>query len=390
MTQVLPTTMAGTLKASKKGLAIIDQARRKKEWAKTDQAWADIAHTSPATLRRFWAGIAIQTAAFKSICKCVCVEDWESIVDTEAIGISDITEQPTPETNKKHFVLELNADFETIDSQKFYGVVAQLVAMGVVKQLVDVDEGSIKLLFEGSQEDFEQMRALFRSGELAKLLDIPVKSVYDIDKEKLAQWIRKNGGADLYLSDANLSGARLSGAHLSRADLSEAHLSGAHLREANLSRADLSRADLGGADLGGADLSRANLSRANLGGAYLSLADLGGANLRDADLSGAYLGGAYLGLTKLGRADLSDADLRNTYPGGGANLSRANLSRANLSLADLRGANLSEANVSKTLFGSGIGFSNEQKDDLIKRGAIFDNGSRDREFNPVPTPGKRR
>jgi hypothetical protein len=47
--------MAATIRASTAGLDKVDQARRKKNWKKTEKAWADLALTSIATLRRFWA-----------------------------------------------------------------------------------------------------------------------------------------------------------------------------------------------------------------------------------------------------------------------------------------------------------------------------------------------
>jgi len=202
-------------------------------------------------------------------------------------------------------------------------------------------------------------------------------------------------GADLIdadLSGADLSGADLIDADLSRADLSRASLSSAYLSSANLSGADLIGANLSraylrsayliGAYLSGADLSRANLSGADLSRAYLIGADLSRANLRRADLSGAYLSGAYLI-----RADLSGADLSRAYLIGanliGADLSRAYLIDADLRSANLIGANLSRANLSETKvekarFSSNSGISKSMKQDLIKRGAIFEDSPGDR------------
>jgi uncharacterized protein YjbI with pentapeptide repeats len=426
--------MAATIKASMKGLSIVDKARCKKGWAKTDQGWADRAHVSKSTLRRFWSGIAIQSSAFQLICECVGVDDWTLIVDFEATDASDIEGKPTLERNKKHYILELNADFETIDPQKLHDVVAQLFQMGVVKRFVDVDEGSIKLLFEGSQEDYEQIETLFNSGELTELLDIPVESIHAVEKAELVRWIGKNGGAELQFSDTKLSDADLSKANLSYASLSCANLFSANLSDANLFSADLSGADLSGANLSGADLRRSDLSGANLSGANLlgarlfssdlsrarlSRSDLSGADLSRSDLSrasliGANLCGASLISAKLSRADLSYANLSGAnlshanlshaeLSGAklsranlsyvnlcGANLSYVNLSYANLFGASLRGANLRGANVDTAFFGSGIGFFDEQKQDLIERGAIFDDVSIDRESSLVSAPSGRR
>ncbi|AKV69521.1 Pentapeptide repeat family protein [Microcystis panniformis FACHB-1757] len=214
------------------------------------------------------------------------------------------------------------------------------------------------------------------------------------------------------LSEADLSGANLSEAILSEADLSEAilwtaklswahlwgaDLSGANLSEADLSEADLSEADLSEAILRGANLSEADLSWANLRGANLIQANLRGANLSNAilwtaKLSWAYLWGANLSGANLSEADLSGANLSEADLSGanlrGANLSGADLWRANLIEADLRGAFLSEANLSEAnlsgakvenaIFIDATGITPEQKQDLIRRGAIFGDNSNDR------------
>ncbi|MCZ8190600.1 MAG: pentapeptide repeat-containing protein [Microcystis sp. LE19-338.1B] len=214
------------------------------------------------------------------------------------------------------------------------------------------------------------------------------------------------------LSEADLSGANLRRAYLSEADLSEAilwtaklswahlwgaDLSGANLSEADLSEADLSEADLSEAILRGANLSEADLSWANLRGAKLIQANLRGANLSNAilwtaKLSWAYLWGANLSGANLSEADLSGANLSEADLSGanlrGANLSGADLWGANLIEADLRGAFLSEANLSEAIlsgakvenaiFIGATGITPEQKQDLIRRGAIFGDNSNDR------------
>ncbi|MFN7907081.1 MAG: pentapeptide repeat-containing protein [Microcystis sp.] len=189
------------------------------------------------------------------------------------------------------------------------------------------------------------------------------------------------------LSEADLSDANLRGANLRGADLMEANLSGANLIEADLSwaivsEAILSEAILSGAKLSGANLREANLSgadlrKANLSGAYLSEADLRKAILSEADLSGAKLSeailrGAILSGANLSEANLSEADL------SGAILRGANLSWANLSWANLSWANLSGADVKKAIFIDATGITPEQKQDLIRRGAIFGDTSNDR------------
>lgn len=63
--------MSKTLRASKKGLNLIDQLRKQKNWTKYEQCWIDLALTSRATLKRFWAGKNIQSDIFHLICEAV-------------------------------------------------------------------------------------------------------------------------------------------------------------------------------------------------------------------------------------------------------------------------------------------------------------------------------
>ena len=72
--------MAVTLKASQGGLQKIDNARQKKGWTKSEDAWFGLALTSKATLKRFWRGLPIERDAFIGICKTVEI-NWEEVVD---------------------------------------------------------------------------------------------------------------------------------------------------------------------------------------------------------------------------------------------------------------------------------------------------------------------
>ncbi|MEQ9553359.1 MAG: AAA family ATPase [Coleofasciculus sp. G3-WIS-01] len=73
--------MAVTLKASKQGLEIVDQARKKKGWTATAAVWYQDANTTQATLKRFRRGLPIQQDAFIEICQAVGIENWQEIVD---------------------------------------------------------------------------------------------------------------------------------------------------------------------------------------------------------------------------------------------------------------------------------------------------------------------
>ncbi len=93
-------------------------------------------------------------------------------------------------------------------------------------------------------------------------------------------------------------------------------------------------------------------------------------NLMEADLSGLELEGV-----NLIRGNLSGANLRGSSLVD-ADLIFANFTGADLTNADFRGATLNEtiwlkALVNKCYFGEGVGLSNQQRQDLRRRGAIF-------------------
>ncbi|MGB3533070.1 MAG: pentapeptide repeat-containing protein [Microcoleaceae cyanobacterium] len=156
-------------------------------------------------------------------------------------------------------------------------------------------------------------------------------------------------------------GARLLGVNLSSLDLSHGNFQNAYLRGAELSDIDFSNANLvavnlSGADLSGALLSDANLSHANLHRVSLALANLSGANLTQVNLTEA----------NLSNCNLSNADL------SGAILKNADLQQAGLALTNLTGADFTGAKVQQARLWHDAGLSKEIKQDLIQRGAIFE------------------
>ncbi|MGE5660370.1 MAG: tetratricopeptide repeat protein [Actinomycetota bacterium] len=72
--------MAATLRASDKGLKIIDRLRIIKGWSKREKAWYELAYTSESTLRRFWKKQPISYENFVKICT-VIEANWEDIFD---------------------------------------------------------------------------------------------------------------------------------------------------------------------------------------------------------------------------------------------------------------------------------------------------------------------
>ena len=92
-------------------------------------------------------------------------------------------------------------------------------------------------------------------------------------------------------------------------------------------------------------------------------------------LCSASLRGANLSSANLTDADLSDADLSN-----------ADLTGAYLRGADLSNVDLKIANVINATFGSNRGISESMKQDLIDRGAIFEDAPGDRSESRTLVP----
>ncbi len=286
-----------------------------------------------------------------------------------------------PQSQQSDRVLELVIEVDIDDLtpekiDKINNLIQKIARDNTIKPIMKL-KGSIRLFLEGSEDGLQRLADLHQSGELQALLnelksdDIPEIIVKKaefttdakvIEKAELIKAIREGTIDKTTLQQVDLSGAILIGADLS----------GANLKGADLRRAFLSEADLSGADLRGAILSGANLKGADLRRAFLSEADLSGADLRRAFLSEADLSGADLRGADLSKANLSGADL------WGADLSEADLSGAILRGAILIEADLSGADVKNAIFINATGITPEQKQDLIRRGAIFGDTSNDR------------
>jgi uncharacterized protein YjbI with pentapeptide repeats len=256
--------------------------------------------------------------------------------------------------------------------------------------ITDIEQGSIKLTLKGSQKSLEKIESLFKSGELNKISeDITVENLQFTEDNCLAFTIAGDVNADeiTYLK-STIIGQNLAESPKQLAEESSANpliVKTVSINKASkeinnkliesikkpnflqriirrFRRINLRGANLSGANLRGANLSDADLIGADLRGAILSKANLSDANLSDANLSGANLIGADLRGAILSKANLSDA----------------NLSDANLSDANLRGAILRGAEVENAIFINATAITPEQKQDLIRRGAIFGDNSNDR------------
>ena len=81
--------MADSVRASTRGLVIVEQARLRRGWNKTADIWWQTALTSKATLKRFWAREPIHRHTFINICLAVGLTSWQDIVERNQICITE-------------------------------------------------------------------------------------------------------------------------------------------------------------------------------------------------------------------------------------------------------------------------------------------------------------
>lgn len=194
--------------------------------------------------------------------------------------------------------------------------------------------------------------------------EIPYRNLQHVD-------LRDTDLREAILIAANLKSARLNNANLSRANLQDSILSSAFVSHGKLMGTNLTRAQLNCARLDFANLTKAILVDTNLKEAFLTNAVFVESNLRNANFSH----------TNLSNANFSDADLTD------ADLTNARLGGAYLINSILVGTKLDNAVVRNARFGGeNVGLSEFMKQDLISRGAIFDDYSEDRSESKILVP----
>lgn len=245
----------------------------------------------------------------------------------------------------------------------------QKIANDLLLTIDDVEEGSLKFILKGSPEGLEQLERLFNAGELTEVFGVPVENIdfVESNREKLALTI----AGDISQTDLAKLKATVTGVD-EKELLIKTIKANRGLKILNLRSADLSGVDFSTIDLAN---FRLRFRRTNLNDslpAYLRKANLWGADLSKANLSRANLSEANLSRANLSEADLSYADLSKVHFSY-ANLRGADLREANLREANLRGADLMHAKFSS----DSLGMTEELKQDLISRGAIFEDSLED-------------
>jgi Pentapeptide repeats (8 copies) len=370
-----------TLVASEVGIETAIDALKQRFNTKVD--FAKSSFVGRGTITKFFQREPIQSDSFQQICKELDL-NWRDLLFeapvrelSETADVTKVLHQEIDRKKTNAITAEYSQNGFVVLSVVLEGEFSEESKTTIITKLLDncsghyeklsvsIHKGSIRLIIGGTSRAIQEIVSKIESAEITEVNGFPIESIEIIsdgedrsnDKWGLVQRIQDGVTEGTNLSEADLSGANLIGANLRGANLR-----GANLRVTNLRGADLRVTNLIGADLSGANLRGANLRGANLRGANLS-----GANLSEADLS---------------EADLSEADLRVTNLSG-VNLYRANLSGVNLRGANLIGADLRNARVEKARFGSDSGISDDLKNELIDKGAIFEDNPGDRSENLV-------
>ena len=124
----------------------------------------------------------------RAICQALGV-DANEVIDFE----KDRNGQP--DKKRSAFSIIGSTESDPITVAKLKAIVASLqdITGDASLQIVDIEEGSIRLILEGSQKGLERLEQLFLSGELTEVLDIPVEDISFVDnKKRLAFTIAEN------------------------------------------------------------------------------------------------------------------------------------------------------------------------------------------------------
>jgi hypothetical protein len=163
--------MAVSIRASKQGREIVEQARRKKGWAADAKSWCDAAQTSPATLKRFRHGARVQQDAFIGICKAVGIENWKALVDDSPQPQTDFrpefSQYDAAWVGREQLVAELNeklrGTYRLLILVGITGIGKTALAERLAVELQDWFSGDWKNKFKRANFDYEDKANDFAS-----------------------------------------------------------------------------------------------------------------------------------------------------------------------------------------------------------------------------------
>lgn len=199
-----------TIAASKKGVETAEKALIRLGFGSKSK-FATSNRLSRSTVTKFFTQSPILYDSFKEICDSLQLK-WEEILERteESLNSQPIERQLNPSSDieegvkKKMLVRQVNIVEKIsqrtktvitlkgdIDSISNIQVIAAILKEhgGDTIQITDIQEGSIKLIIEGSQEDIERLLNKIQSGELTELDGFPVE-----DAQILAEKMPEESG----------------------------------------------------------------------------------------------------------------------------------------------------------------------------------------------------
>jgi hypothetical protein len=161
------------IKLSEEGLRIVERNRQRKQWAKTERAWYELAFVSKSTLKRFLNRERITQELFVKICEVIGISNWEEVAENY---LDQIDEDFGDHTT---WCLVLSAQITEINRSKVLALCEHLKDFLEEPKLTlkEVKDGSVVLVLSGSQDGFEWMYYLFKSGEVTELLGLQILDV---------------------------------------------------------------------------------------------------------------------------------------------------------------------------------------------------------------------
>lgn len=180
--------MPGTIKLSENGLKKVEEMRQRKRWAKTEPAWYDFAEVSPSTLKRFLNRERIRPQFFVKLCEVIGITNWEEVAEIYSGQIED-----EDSASEKAWRLVLSAKFNETTRAQVLLILEHLTDLLEDPRLTlkEVKEGSLVLVLSGSEDGFEWMYYLFKSGQVTELLGFPILEVR-LATVNLSEWLQNN------------------------------------------------------------------------------------------------------------------------------------------------------------------------------------------------------
>ena len=197
-----------TIAASKKGVETAEKALIRLGFGSKSN-FATSKRLSRSTVTKFFTQSPILYDSFKVICDSLQLK-WEEILETteESINSQPIERQLNPSSDEEGVknkmlvrqvnivekisqrtktVITLKGDIDSISNIQVIAAILKEHG-GDTIQITDIQEGSIKLIIEGSQEDIERLLNKIQSGELTELDGFPVEDA-QILAEKMPEEI---------------------------------------------------------------------------------------------------------------------------------------------------------------------------------------------------------